>query len=124
MIIYNTTSPCVPLVLFPLTHKDISERSPYQKQKFPRTSPVPFFIEVPKEAPSVTNIVWAPSVAPSMALSVTNIVWAPSIAPSMAPSVAPSVIISLICFPVPPPIFQTGLTGPSHPLISDWLDWS
>ena len=48
---------------------------------------------VPKEAPSVTNIVWAPSVAPSMA-------------PSVAPSMAPSVIISLICFPVPPPIFE------------------
>ena len=61
-----------------------------------------FFVEVPKEAPSVTNIVWAPSVASSMALSVTNIEWAPSI----APSVAPSVIISLICFPVPPPIFE------------------
>ena len=69
--------------------------SPYP-QGYLRKIPIPktedsqnLFIVVPKEAPSVTNIVWAPSVAPSM-----------------APSVAPSVIVSLICFPVPPPIFE------------------
>ena len=73
---------------FPLSTR-VSQKDPHTKnRRFPELHRY-LFIVVPKEAPSVTNIVWAPSVAPSM-----------------APSVAPSVIVSLICFPVPPPIFE------------------